>query len=109
MLAHPILVRPCVCENAEGSHSLAVPKSIVIILRRRRSIDFWLAGPYLIKTDHFSLKYLLQQKLSSQLQKKGLMKLLGLDYTIQYRKGKENKVVDALSRMYEEDSMGEEL
>ena len=25
MLAHPILVLPCVCENVEGSRSLAVP------------------------------------------------------------------------------------
>ena len=25
MLAHPILVLPCVCENVEGSHSLAIP------------------------------------------------------------------------------------
>ncbi|KAE8658878.1 Choline/ethanolaminephosphotransferase 1 [Hibiscus syriacus] len=34
--------------------------------------------------------------------KKGLTKLLGLDYTIQYRKGKSNVVVDALSRTWED-------
>ncbi len=32
------------------------------------------------------------------IQQKGMLKLLGLDYTIQYKRGKEIKVVDALSR-----------
>lgn len=36
-----------------------------------------------------------------QLQKKGVTKLLGLDYRIQYRKGKENTVADALTRRKE--------
>lgn len=31
-----------------------------------------------------------------------MTKLLGLDYTIQYREGKKNLVVDALSRRFEE-------
>ncbi len=33
------------------------------------------------------------------MQQKGMMKLMGSDYTIVYRKGKENKVADALSRL----------
>lgn len=32
------------------------------------------------------------------IQVKGIMKLLGLSYTIQYNKGKENQAVDVLSR-----------
>lgn len=56
----------------------------------------------MIKTDHQSLKFLLQQKLHTQLQKKGMAKLMGLDYTIQYKKGKDNVMADALSRCQEE-------
>ena len=66
------------------------------------AIDKWrhyLEGNhFIIKINHESLKYLLQQRLHTELQKKGVSKLLGLDYTIHYQQGKENKVVDALLR-----------
>ena len=61
-------------------------------------------GTFVIKTDHESLKHLLEQKLTTSIQKKGLTKLLGLDYTIQYRSGKTNKVADALSRQFEKEA-----
>jgi hypothetical protein len=59
--------------------------------------------PFIIKTDHISLKHLLEQRLTHSLQHKGLCKLLGLEYTVQYKKGVKNKAADALSRRLEED------
>ncbi|KAJ4748790.1 polyprotein [Rhynchospora pubera] len=56
-------------------------------------------GPFVIRTDQISLKHLLEQRVTTALQHKGLCTLLGLDYTIEYKKGKENKVADALSRV----------
>ena len=50
------------------------------------------------RTDHQALKYLLEQRLTHPLQHKWLTKLLGLDYEIQYKKGIDNGVTDALSR-----------
>jgi hypothetical protein len=64
-------------------------------------IDLWC--PYLlgkrfqIKTDHQSLKYFLEQRISSPEQKKWETNLFGYDYEIVYKKGKDNVVVDALS------------
>jgi hypothetical protein len=66
------------------------------------AVDLW--HPYLlgqrfqIKTDHQSLKYFLEQRISSPEQQKWVTKLFGYDYEIVYKKGKENVVVDALSR-----------
>ena len=68
-------------------------------------VDLW--HPYLlgqcfqIKTDHQSLKYFLEQCISSPEQQKWVTKLFGYDYEIIYNKGKYNVVVDALSQKYE--------
>ena len=61
---------------------------------------------FTIKTDHWSLKYLTEQKISNLLQQKWISKLLGYDYTIVYRKGQENTIADALSRRFEEEVKG---
>jgi hypothetical protein len=70
-------------------------------------IDLWrsylLGQRFQIKTDHQSLKYFLEQRISSPEQKKWVTKLFGYDYEIIYNKGKDNVVVDALSRKYEDE------
>ncbi|KAJ4784848.1 polyprotein [Rhynchospora pubera] len=60
---------------------------------------YLMGGPFVIRTDQISLKHLLEQRLNHVMQHKGLCKLMGLDYTIEYKKGVENKVADALSRL----------
>lgn len=71
-------------------------------------MDTW--WPYLlgfhfkVRTDHHSLKYFLEQCISSPKQHKWLTKMLGYDYEIIYKKGKENVVDDALSRQYEDEA-----
>lgn len=66
------------------------------------AVDKW--RPYLmgrhftILNDHQSLKYLLEQRIISQNQLKWLTKLMGYDYDIVYKRGKENLAADALSR-----------
>jgi hypothetical protein len=70
-------------------------------------VDLW--RPYLlgqrfqIKTDHQSLKYFLEQRISCLEQQKWVTKLFAYDYEIIYKKGKYNVVVDALSQKYEDE------
>lgn len=53
---------------------------------------------FIIRTDHRSLLYLTEQRVTSKLQHKALVRLMDLDYKIQYKKGIANAVADALSR-----------
>ncbi|WJZ92202.1 hypothetical protein VitviT2T_011213 [Vitis vinifera] len=48
-----------------------------------------------IVVDHSSLKYLLEQRISTSMQHKWLTKLMGYDYEIIYRSGKEKEAVHA--------------
>lgn len=57
---------------------------------------------FFIKTDHYALKFLTEQKVKSPPTEVD-SKLLGYKYTIVvYRKGSENIVVDALSKRFQE-------
>ena len=54
---------------------------------------------FLIVTDHESLAYLNEQNLHSEMQRKAMTRLMGLQFKIIYRKGKGNVAADALSRV----------
>ena len=53
---------------------------------------------FTIKIDQKSLKFLLEQKLNIPLQQVWMAKLMGFEFDIQYKEGKTNVAVDALSR-----------
>lgn len=73
-------------------------KELMVILYTISKWRHYLEGePFIIKTDKKSIKYLLEQRLNSMIQQCGIIKLLGLEYKIQYKKGSENVVADALS------------
>ena len=89
------------CDHHLGKYTYE--KDMMAILH---AVDTW--QPYLlgchfkIKTDHHSLKYFLEQRLSSPEQHKWFTKMFGYDYEIIYKKVKENFMADALSRQYED-------
>ena len=53
---------------------------------------------FLVRTDHFSLKFLLDQRLATIPQHHWVGKLLGFDFSVEYKAGSTNTVADALSR-----------
>ena len=56
-------------------------------------------GEFIIQTDHKSLAYLKDQNLHSDMQRKAMTRMMGLNFRIVYKKGKENQAADALSRV----------
>jgi hypothetical protein len=72
------------------------------------AVDHWCSylqlAEFHIITDQRSLVQLTEQRLHTPWQQKVFTKLLGLQYTIRYRKGPENKVADALSRFPKPDA-----
>ena len=51
-----------------------------------------------VKTDHYSIKYFLEQILSLEEKQKWVTKMLGYDFEIIYNKGKLNVVENALKK-----------
>lgn len=60
--------------------------------------QYLLGHRFTLCTDHKSLKEILQQKIHTSEQQRYVRKLLGFDFSIEYKPGKQNVVTDALSR-----------
>jgi hypothetical protein len=84
-------------------HNPIYEKEMMAILHTLKKWHPYLIGTHFkVKTDHDSIKYFLEQRLSSKEQQKCVTKILGYDFEIVYKKGKQNVVADALSRKYED-------
>ena len=57
--------------------------------------------PFMIRTDHKSLKQLITQVIQTPAQQAYLRKSLGFQFTIDYKLGSTNTVADALSRIHD--------
>jgi hypothetical protein len=60
---------------------------------------------FIVHTYHFSLKYLLDQRLSTILQHHWVSKLFGYRFAVEFKPGRLNATVDALSRCTEEEEL----
>ena len=74
--------------------------TIVVIKKWRH---YLLGHHFFILIDHRSLRELMTQAIQTPEQHRYLVRLLGFDYTIQYRAGRNNVVADALSHVNEEE------
>jgi hypothetical protein len=84
-------------------HKPIYEKEMMEILHALKKWCPYLIGRHFkVKTDHDSLKYFLEQRLSLEEQQKWVTKILGYDFEIVYKKGKQNVVADALSRKDED-------
>jgi hypothetical protein len=77
----------------------AYERELIRLVQAVRHWRLYLWGRrFLVKTDHYSLKYLLDQRLATIPQHHWVGKLLGFDFAVEYKAGAANVVADALSR-----------
>ncbi|XP_052292019.1 uncharacterized protein LOC127900817 [Citrus sinensis] len=74
---------------------------LAVVFAVQKWRPYLLGKHFKVITDHFSLKYMLEQRISTSTQQKWLTKLIGYDFEIIYRSGRENKAADALFRLQE--------
>ncbi|KAL8155439.1 hypothetical protein AgCh_000724 [Apium graveolens] len=95
---HPIAYLNKSLGSKQAAMSTYEKEMFVIVTAVHKWRHYLNLSHFIIQTDHQDLKYFLTQKITSLMQQKWLMKLLGLSYDIQYKKGVDNRAVDGLSR-----------
>ncbi|GJX11480.1 retrotransposon gag domain, retroviral aspartyl protease [Tanacetum coccineum] len=71
---------------------------LALVLAVQKWNHYLLGHHFLIRTDHYTLKFLLEQRITSTEQQRLLLKLMPYDFSIIHWAGKENLGADALSR-----------
>jgi len=78
---------------------LAYERELIGLIKAVRHWRPYLWGrAFTMRTDHWSLKFILDQRLTTIPQHTWVTKLFGYDLSVEYRPGKLNTVADALSR-----------
>ncbi|KAK8949103.1 hypothetical protein KSP39_PZI005439 [Platanthera zijinensis] len=74
---------------------------LAIVLAVQHWRHYLVGCSFIIRTDHQSLKFMLEQKFATPVQQRYMSKLMGYEFTVQYKRGKETVCVDALSRVHD--------
>ncbi|XP_019414654.1 PREDICTED: uncharacterized protein LOC109326422 [Lupinus angustifolius] len=96
---HPIAFISRMLNQQQQALSTYEKELIAVVFVVQKWRHYLLNKHFIIRTDHRSPKYILDQRLTTDFQQKWLVKLMEFDFSIEYKLGRENVVVDALSRM----------
>jgi len=100
---------------SKGLSDTSLTKSIyekelmALVLAIQHWRPYLLGQKFTVYTDQRSLRYLLEQRITTQNQQNWLAKLMGYEFNIVYKIGASNKVADALSRRGENEEDDKEL
>lgn len=94
--------------NAFMSKKLSV-KNQSLFTYEKELLALFTTCEFIITTNQISLKYLLEQRVNTPMQHKGLSKFISLNYKIEYKKGLQKKTADALSRQERHSEKEEEV
>ena len=95
---HPISFESRKLHDYERSYSIYDKKMLAIMHALAKFRPYLVGNRLKVKTDHNSLRYFLDHKGLNERQQKWISKIQAYDFDIEYVKGKNNAVADALSR-----------
>ena len=95
---HPVAYVSRALGPRNRSLSVYEKEYLAILLAVQQWRPYLQLGEFVLRTDHKSLTNLTDQRLHTDWQRKALTKMMGLQYSIQYKKGINNGAADALSR-----------
>jgi hypothetical protein len=95
---HPIVFESRKLDESERLYPIYDKEMLAIMHALTKFRQYLVGSRFVVKTDHNSLKYFLDQKDLSERQQKWVSKIQAFDFDIEYVKGKRNIVADALSR-----------
>jgi len=95
---HPIVFERRKLSESEMLYPIYDKEMLAIMNALTKLRQYLLGNRFMVKTDHNSLKYFLDQKDLGERHQKWVSKVQAFDFNIKYVKGKMNVVVDALSR-----------
>ena len=95
---HPIVFESRNLSQPERLYSIYDKEMLAIMHALTKFSQYLVGSKFMVKTDHNSLKYFLEQKDLSERQYKWVTKVQAFNFDIEYVKGKKNIVADALSR-----------
>jgi hypothetical protein len=96
---HPIAYMSKALGMQNSKLSVYKKEFLAVIMAIDKWRQYLQRGHFTILTDHQSLCNLSDQHITSDLQRKAMSKLVGLQFTIQYTKGIDNGAADSLSRV----------
>ena len=94
----PIVFHSQALKGNKLSLSTYEKELLALVVAMKKWRPYLLGRPFVIKTYHQSLKYLLEQRVSTLAHQRWITKLLGYAFIVEYKQDKENVVADALSR-----------
>lgn len=97
---HPVSYYSKVLGPRGRLKSIYEKELMAIVLAVLKWKHFLLGRHFVIRTDQQSLKYLMEQREVGPEYQRWVSKLMGYNFTIQYKSGVSNRVADALSREF---------
>jgi hypothetical protein len=95
---HPIVYERKKLRGLEILYTIYEKEMLAIMHALAKFRKYLVGAKFVMRTDHNSLKYFLDQKDLNERQQKWVSKIQAYDFGIEFVKGKNNVVADALSR-----------